>query len=203
MQRWRYSPARKSSCTVMLKKDEFWPATQHTEQCQGNRTSLQRCVCEGRPASKPLQGILHREFRQEGQTCQPLDMHREWWQDCLLWRMPPRFTRLAQYWRGKKNVVRNTKKLQHDYSTICGQWCMYFVWRRCCGWMLKNIISPFRKGTPLINDYVMNHLIKTKFGTDKKVIDRPFLKQQICKAMEQNIAEWKLSTTAPHKQTKG
>ena len=117
-------------------------------------------------------------------------------------RTPPRFTGLARYWRGKKNVVRNTKKLQHDYSTTCGQWCMYFVWRRCCGWTLKNIVSPFRKGTPLVNDYVMNHLIKTKFGTDKKVIDRPFLKQQICKAMEQNIAEWKLSTTTRHKQRK-
>ena len=29
-----------------------------------------------------------------------------------------------------------------------------------------------------------------EFGTDKDVIDRSFLKEQICKQMNENIAEW-------------
>ena len=43
---------------------------------------------------------------------------------------------------------------------------------------------------PLTNDYVMNNLVKKTFGTDKDVINRSFLKEQICKQMNENIAEW-------------
>ena len=56
---------------------------------------------------------------------------------------------------------------------------------------MKNITAPFRKKTLLINDHVMNHLIRKKFQLDKKVIDRPFLEKQICRDMAQNLAEWK------------
>ena len=54
---------------------------------------------------------------------------------------------------------------------------------------MRNITTPFKKQT-LLNDHVMNHLIKKKFQIEKKVIDRPFLKKQICREMAQNIAEW-------------
>lgn len=103
---------------------------------------------------------------------------------------PPFFSDFKRLWGKKERVKRNTKQLQHNYSTTCGQWCMYFIWRRCNKWGLRNIISPFRKATPLVNDHVMNYLVGKKFGTRKKVIDRPFLKQQMCKAMEENLADW-------------
>ena len=87
-------------------------------------------------------------------------------------------------------IERNSKQLQSEFSTTCGQWCMYFVWRKCMGWNMKNITSPFKSEMPLTNDNVMNNLVKKTFGTDKDVIDRSFLKQQICKQMNENIAEW-------------
>ena len=90
----------------------------------------------------------------------------------------------------KKRIERNSKQLQSEFSTTCGQWCMYFVWRKCTGWDMKNITSPFKSEMPLTNDYVMNSLVKKTFGTDKDVIDRSFLKEQICKQMKENIAEW-------------
>ena len=90
----------------------------------------------------------------------------------------------------KKKIERNSKQLQSEFSTTCGQWCMYFVWRKCTGWNMKNITSPFKSEMPLTNDYVMNNLVKKTFGTDKDVIDRSFLKEQICKQMNENIAEW-------------
>ena len=55
---------------------------------------------------------------------------------------------------------------------------------------MRNITAPFKKQTLLLNNHVMNHLIKKKFRIEKKVIDRPFLKKQICREMAQNIAEW-------------
>ena len=55
---------------------------------------------------------------------------------------------------------------------------------------MRNITGPFKKQTLLLNDHVMNHLIKKKFQIEKNVIDRPFLKKQICREMAQNIAQW-------------
>ena len=42
-----------------------------------------------------------------------------------------------------KNIQYNNKQLQHMLSTSCGQWCMYFIWRRSSGWKLRNITEPF------------------------------------------------------------
>ena len=53
-----------------------------------------------------------------------------------------------------------------------------------------NITAPFKSEIPLTNNYVMNNFVKKTFGTDKSVIDRPFLKEQMCKQMNKNIAEW-------------
>ena len=54
---------------------------------------------------------------------------------------------------------------------------------------MRNITASFKKQTLLFNNHVMNHLTEKKFQIEKKVIDRPFLKKQICREMAQNIAE--------------
>ena len=55
---------------------------------------------------------------------------------------------------------------------------------------MKSITSSFKTEIPLTNNYVMNNLVRKTFGTDKSVIDCPFLKEQMCKQMNKNIAEW-------------
>ena len=90
----------------------------------------------------------------------------------------------------KKKFEKNTKQLQSDFSTTCGQWCIYYIWRTCNGWNMKNITTPFKSPTPLVNDHVMSYVVKKTFGFDGKVIDHPFLKKQICRQMNENIAEW-------------
>ena len=106
---------------------------------------------------------------------------------------PPPFTQRAftKFLGQTKRLEKNTKQLQSDFSTTCGQWCIYYIWRSCNGWNMKNIISPLKSQTPLVNDHVMSYIVKKAFGTDGKVIDRPFLKKQICRQMNENIAEWK------------
>ena len=42
---------------------------------------------------------------------------------------------------------------------------------------MKNITSPFKSQTPLVNDHVMSYIVKKTFGIDEKVIDHPFLKK--------------------------
>ena len=57
---------------------------------------------------------------------------------------------------------------------------------------MSGITHPFKAETRLLNDHVMNHLITKRFKLRGKVIDRPFLKEQICREMAQNLAEWRL-----------
>ena len=104
-------------------------------------------------------------------------------------KKPPPLDELHKFLEGRK-LRRNRRQLQHKYSTTCGQWCMYFIWRKSTGWNMRNITAPFKKQTLLLNDHMMNHFIKKKFQIEKKVIDRPFLKKQIRREMAQNIAEW-------------
>ena len=43
----------------------------------------------------------------------------------------------------KYNYTYNSKRLQHSLSTTCAQWCRYYIWRKCQGWSLRNILKPF------------------------------------------------------------
>jgi len=83
-----------------------------------------------------------------------------------------------------KNFQYNRKRLQHMMSTSCGQWCLYFIWRRSEGWNLRNITDPFDSRKPLINDYVMNFLVEKRFKTNQDVINRKFLVGQISRQMK-------------------
>ena len=107
-------------------------------------------------------------------------------------RKPPPFTQraFAKFLGLTKRLEKNTKQLQSDFSTTFGQWCIYFIWRACNGWNMKNITSPFKSQTPLVNDHVMSYIVKKMFGINEKVTDRHFLKKQICRQMNENIAEW-------------
>lgn len=86
-----------------------------------------------------------------------------------------------------KHYKKNLKRLQHPLTTTCGQWCLYFLLRRSENWSMEEIVKPFSKnvGHPLtlLNDHVLNYLIKMNFKERKenKVIDRRFLKDQLRK----------------------
>ena len=83
-----------------------------------------------------------------------------------------------------KNYLCNKKQLQHVLSTSCGQWCLYFIWRRSQQWRLENIVGPFNEKKPLVNDYTMNYLVEGEFDTDQDVLDREFLSGQMSQKMK-------------------
>ena len=76
----------------------------------------------------------------------------------------------------KNSYTWNTRRLQHPLSTTCGQWCLYFILRRCQGWSLKKMLRPFYAENLFINNHILDMVIKEHFGThNSKVIDRAFL----------------------------
>ena len=86
-----------------------------------------------------------------------------------------------------KGHTHNKRWLQHMLSMSCGQWCMYFLWRQCEDWNLKEITATFKAEKPLINDYVVNYVVEKRFKTGQDVLDRKFLKNQICKQMRKDL----------------
>ena len=82
----------------------------------------------------------------------------------------------------------NSKQVQHPLSTMCGQWCLYFILRACQGWDMRKMLKPFYSNKPLINDHVLNIVVKKHFIINEKVIDRKFLKVQLVRKLrEKNV----------------
>ena len=76
----------------------------------------------------------------------------------------------------KYNYIYNSKRLEHSLSTTCAQWCIYYIWRKCQGWSLRNILKPFYNKEFLINDHMLNLVVNNNFKINRKVIDKEFVK---------------------------
>ena len=88
----------------------------------------------------------------------------------------------------KYNYIYNSKRLQHSLSTTCAQWCIYYIWRKCQGWSLRNILKSFYSKDFLINDHMLNLVVNNYFKINRKVIDKEFVKIQIArKTAEKNM----------------
>ena len=88
----------------------------------------------------------------------------------------------------KYNYIYNSKRLQHSLSTTCAQWCIYYIWKKCQGWSLRNILKPFYSKDFLINDHVLNLVVNNNFKINRKVIGKEFVKIQIArKTAEKNM----------------
>ena len=98
--------------------------------------------------------------------------------------LPPPTLHFKKFMR--YNYTFNSKRLQHSLSTTCGQWCIYYVWRKCQGWSLRNILKPFysKESNFLINDHVLNLVVNNEFKINRKVIDKKFVKTQIARYLK-------------------
>ena len=86
----------------------------------------------------------------------------------------------------KYNYTYNSKRLQYSLSTTCAQWCIYYIWRKCQGWSLRNILKPFhsKENNFLLNDHVLNLVVNNNFKINRKVIDKEFVKMQIARYVD-------------------
>ena len=73
----------------------------------------------------------------------------------------------------------NSRRVQHLFSTTCGQHCIYFISNRCKGMSYNNIMNTYNHEGYSKNDKMVKEFCKKKFGLDisKKVSD--FLTRQI------------------------
>jgi len=85
-----------------------------------------------------------------------------------------------------KNDFRyNSVQLQHPFSTVCGQWCLFFVYHMSCDIPLKDVVSKFKPITDFLQkDYFVNRFVYNIFGLNLDVLDRDFIFEQITRLRE-------------------
>ena len=72
--------------------------------------------------------------------------------------------------RMDRRVRENIVKLQSYESTVCGHYCIYFIWERLNGFSPKAVYARFSNNCK-INDDVVNNFIKAKkYLLNKKCI---------------------------------
>lgn len=61
-----------------------------------------------------------------------------------------------------KHVKMNKKPFQSLSSNVCGQYCMYFLLKRCQGLSMDYILYLFNRNKN--NDFIMYQLFKKRYG---------------------------------------
>ena len=86
----------------------------------------------------------------------------------------------------KDDYHYNKFQLQDEFSSTCGQWCVFFLWynftHQHFPWSFK-----FDPKKTLENDYMVNKWVDKTFDLHLKVIDKSFLTKQMSKQMAANL----------------
>lgn len=60
-------------------------------------------------------------------------------------------------------VIYNSRRLQSACTSLCGEWCIYFLSRRMCGIPFEDLMTPFDERDWLKNDAMIYALIHDEF----------------------------------------
>ena len=74
------------------------------------------------------------------------------------------------------DYIYSLSQLQHNLSTVCGQYCVFYIWQRSKGKSLSEIVNLFQKEDFLANDVIVNSAVEQEFNIDEQVINHSFLK---------------------------
>ncbi len=101
--------------------------------------------------------------------------------------MPPQY---SEFW---KFITRNSKKhrifdrsLQTPFTSVCGQYCIWYLYLRCNKKSVSFIKKLFGSNTA-DNDRKVLNLVKRKFGYDSKLVDWDFLTDRMSKRFEETV----------------
>jgi hypothetical protein len=83
------------------------------------------------------------------------------------------------------NYIYNASQLQSFLSTVCGQYSVFYIWKKSCGWTLQDIVNKFSDDC-LANDIIVNTIIERHFDVDLSVFDSSFINTQIAKKYVSN-----------------
>ena len=65
---------------------------------------------------------------------------------------------------------------------------------------MRKMLKPFYSNKPLINDHILNIVVKKHFIINEKVIDRKFVKVQIVRKLREKCADERKRKTVTQKK---
>ena len=78
-------------------------------------------------------------------------------------------------------TIQNTHSLQSLHSSVCGQFCIHFLYHRSLGHSLNSIVSAFSSHDKIWNDYQVAHFVKKMFK-----ISNPALSKSQCPCIQKS-----------------
>ena len=75
-----------------------------------------------------------------------------------------------------------------------------FHMRACQGWDMRRMLKPFYSNKPLINDHILNIVVKKHFIINEKVTDKKFVKAQIVRKLREKTVLMKGKERQLHKR---
>lgn len=102
--------------------------------------------------------------------------------------LPPRLPSFLALLRKYRGYVYNNITLQSPFSTVCGQYCLFYLCRRARGHNIRSILSTFHNLSLHVNDVVVNRYVKRYFRTNLKLFDVPFIGKQIAVSLGKALA---------------
>lgn len=79
--------------------------------------------------------------------------------------------------------IYNSRRLQSNYSTVCGQYCIYYLVYRTKGIPMNTLIRNFTNDL-YFNDETVNSFVALNFNINPVVFDMNFVcKQKSCKML--------------------
>ena len=82
-----------------------------------------------------------------------------------------------------EEFLRSRRTLQNPFSSVCGQYCIYFIFKRCNGISMSNILRDFGENV-LENDEIVNYYIEHTFDIDLDVYSVKHMLKQVSRPMK-------------------
>ena len=80
-----------------------------------------------------------------------------------------------------EDYIYNRRFIQYPFSSVCGQYYMYFILMRSMNRTMPGIISQFTEDN-LENDIMVNYEIEASFNVDLDIFDTDFIGKQIARS---------------------
>jgi hypothetical protein len=77
-----------------------------------------------------------------------------------------------------KVIIKQDSILQSNISTVCGQYCMFFLLKRASGTDFSSFVKTFSSNT-LTNDRLVCKTVNFEFKLEKEIVDAEFLLKQL------------------------
>lgn len=78
----------------------------------------------------------------------------------------------------------NATHLQAPLSSICGEYCIFYITQRMNGSTASDILSLFDEKSSVYNDGLVKNFMKRHFDENVEIYDKQFINQQIIKYIQ-------------------